>query len=481
MSQARPHPFDEPLPGWKQLLLGTVAIAAFHMAHQPGLASVMVLFLAAMTILAVRCQSEPQVAFYFGLVLGLALYVPPLTFFWQIFNLAAVVLWLILAFYVGLFFLLVRNARVRFGRRTALVLIPVLWTGLEYFRSELYPLRFSWLTPGWVLADDPALGPLVSLGVYGASFVLLAGLVTLFLAWNRSQVALAILVAAGLGWVGWKSLPLRHTNPEPVREVRVAGLQLEVPQAGTLILALDDVMTRHPKTQLVVLSEYTLPGIVTGRLKDWCREHRVYLVICGKEQVGHKDREFYNTAFVVDPEGRIVFRQAKSVPIQFFNDGLPAREQKVWESPWGKLGIGICYDLSYGRVMDRLIRQGAEALIIPAMDATDWGLTQHELNARLATVRAREYGVPVFRVASSGISQVVNARGQIEASAPFPGQGDQLAGTLQLAGPGRRVWDRYLGLACVVVTVLVGIWLLLLSNDDHLQNTLLVQKPGYLR
>ena len=116
-------------------------------------------------------------------------------------------------------------------------------------------------------------------------------------------------------------------------------------------------------------------------------------------------RTFYNTAFVIDPRGEVVFRQAKCVPIQFFKDGLPALEQRVWDSPWGKIGFCICFDLSYRRVADALIRSGAQALIVPTMDLAEWGAHQHRLNARIAPIRAAEYGIPIFRLASSGISQ----------------------------------------------------------------------------
>jgi predicted amidohydrolase len=110
----------------------------------------------------------------------------------------------------------------------------------------------------------------------------------------------------------------------------------------------------------------------------------------------------YNTAFVIGTNGELVFRQGKSVPIQFFKDGLPAPDQKLWESPWGPLGLCVCYDLSYTRVTDKLARLGAKAIIVPTMDVADWGLRQHELHARVAPVRAAEYGIPIFRLASSG-------------------------------------------------------------------------------
>jgi predicted amidohydrolase len=67
------------------------------------------------------------------------------------------------------------------------------------------------------------------------------------------------------------------------------------------------------------------------------------------------------------------------VPIQFFKDGLPAASQEVWNSPWGKIAIPVCYDLSYRHVMDRFIAKGAQAIIVPFMDVTDWGAWQHRL------------------------------------------------------------------------------------------------------
>ena len=121
------------------------------------------------------------------------------------------------------------------------------------------------------------------------------------------------------------------------------------------------------------------------------------------------------------------------MPIQFFKDGLPAPEQKVWNSPWGKIGFCVCYDLSYTRVTDELVRQGAQLLIVPTMDVEDWGRHEHELHARVAPVRAAEYGIPIFRLASSGISQAVAGGGQVVAKAPFPGSGEILSAKLRLA------------------------------------------------
>ncbi len=168
---------------------------------------------------------------------------------------------------------------------------------------------------------------------------------------------------------------------------------------------------------------------------------------------------YYNTAFVVDTNGDMVFRQAKSVPVQFFTDGLPARSQKVWDSPWGKIGLAICYDDSYSRVTDELIRQGAQALIIPTMDMEVWGEAQHLLHGRVASVRAAEYAVPLFRVCSSGFSEVIDATGRVLSSAPFPGEKAMLAGEMTLPACGRIPPDRLLAWLSVAVAAVLVLWL----------------------
>ena len=196
-------------------------------------------------------------------------------------------------------------------------------------------------------------------------------------------------------------------------------------------------------------------------LKNWCREHSRFLVVGGKDPVSTNN--YYDTAFVVGANGEIVFRQVKRVPIQFFDDGLPAPEQKVWNSPWGKIGLCVCYDLSYTRVTDELVRQGAQMLIVPTMDVDDWGRHQHELHSRIAPLRAAEYGIPIFRVASSGISQAVNSYGQVVAHTAMPGQGEIFAANLRLPMCGARPLDRYLAPLCVALTGIIVTTLLLLA------------------
>jgi len=237
--------------------------------------------------------------------------------------------------------------------------------------------------------------------------------------------------------------------------VQVAGVQLEFPVAQEVPLVLDKLIQKHPEAQLLVLCEYTFDGPVPELIKAWCRQHKCHLIVGGKEPIASD--VFYNTAFVIDPTGNIAFKQVKTVPIQFFKDGLPAPEQRVWESPWGRIGICICYDLCYTRVIDQLARQGAQAIIVPTMDVVDWGEHQHRLHSRIAPARAAEYGLPIFRLASSGISQAVERSGRLRATAPFGGEGEMLAAGVRMASQPGLPADRFLAPLAVALTLIVGL------------------------
>jgi apolipoprotein N-acyltransferase len=434
-----------------------VAAAAFHAAYASVHASpLIVLYLFALLQLAQ--MDRWRKAFYSGLAVGLLIAAVRLEFFWRVFSGGAITLWVVYAFWLGLFVALARLCLARFGLGRGWLLIPFVWTGLEYFRSELYYLRFSWLNLGYAFAGAPWQGALKLAGTYGVGFLLMSLASAAAFLWRKSRIrSLALLCLGAVGLCLAGVLSGNEPPAQPVAALRVAGVQMEFPTENEMRLRLEDVIRSHPDAELVVLSEYTLDGPVPAALREWCRRHGRYLIVGGKDPA--PGASFYDTAFVVGPGGDILFRQVKAVPIQFIKDGLPAPEQKLWDSPWGKIGICVCYDLSYTRVTDRLVKLGAEAIIVPTMDVVDWGQAQHELHARIAPVRAAEYGLPIFRVASSGISQLVDRSGRVRATAPCPGDGATIAGTLEMRGGGRRPLDRWLAPFATAVTAAVIVWL----------------------
>ena len=446
----RPKPIALPLA----LLWSVAAVAAFHLAYcTPSLAILTIVYVFALLQL-IRARTSRQ-SFYLSLAVGMLIAAPQLSCFWTLFGLSSIALWLVLAFWTALFVTLGRLCLTRLGAIPTAFLMPFLWTGLEYFRSELYYLRFSWLNIGYAFSGSTYEPILKLLGMYGIGFVMVTVVAGVWLlGLKRSMViTAAILLLAFLGNLLAGPLPKR----KPLKPVQVAGVQLEFPAEHEVIAALDKLIQTKPDTQIIVLCEYAFLSPIPDKVKLWCKEHQRFLVAGGKDPLPSGD--FYDTAFVVGTNGDIVFKQGKSVPVQFLKDGLPAKEQKLWDSPWGKIGICICYDLSYTRVTDRLVRLGAQAMIVPTMDVVEWGRHEHELHARVARIRAAEYGIPIFRVASSGISQLVDRDGIDRASAGFPGQNEMLSGKMSISQPGSIPIDRWLGPASVGVSGLIILFL----------------------
>lgn len=443
---------DSPLSNWSAA--GLIAVAAlgygFAFGTTWGAAAILV---ALPCILPLAKARSPRQAFYTGLVAGLAIYVPHLLFFWSIFKFAAIALWLVAGWPIAAFVLLLYLTRKKWGAVYAAWLTPILWTGIEYFRSECYYLKFAWLLPGQAAAFLPGVR-FEKLGIYGLGFLFVAAATMVVCGSKKvrfSGVAFSLLLAAMM----YLPAPVRSTEQI---SLHVAGVQLEEADEQRVAIALDRLAVAHPEAQILVLSEYSFLGPVPQSVRDVVRKHRRYLIAGGMKLLpGDK---FFDTAFVIGPDGRDIFEQAKSVPVQLMDDGLPAPDRRVWNSPWGKIGIGVCYDISYARVMDDFVRQGAQGIIVPTMDPVKWGEYERRmLHGRLAPVRAAEYGIPVFGVWSSGVSQLVDCHGQIIATAGYPGQGQMIAGPFDLHDSGSIPPDRLLAIGSMAATALLIVFL----------------------
>jgi apolipoprotein N-acyltransferase len=435
-----PSPLDRKC----QFALVAIAAIAFHVSFANAILAPLILIYLGCLIELTRAQSG-RLAFYSGLVLGVSIFAPKLTFFYTIFSLAAVPLWLILALWHALFLFLGQRARAFLPPPIALALIPIFWTGLEYFRSELYPLKFSWLSPAYALGGSPALP---FLGAFGITLLLLFLLTAISTLRSRPRLIASIAVFLLIALLQIKT----STPTSAAKTIRLAGIQLEFPVELEVPAKLDLLKQKHPDADIYVLSEYTFDGPVPNSVRSWCKRNSKHLIVGAKDPAPNNN--FYNTAFVIDPKGEIIFKQVKAVPIQFFKDGLPAPDQKLWNSPWGKIGLCVCYDLSYTRVIDQLIRQGAQIIINPTMDVADWGAGQHQLHSRVPRVRAAEYRIPIFRLASSGISEAIDSRGQILDTAPFPGPESILAATLPFPNSATLPLDRILAPLATAFTLL---------------------------
>ncbi len=89
----------------------------------------------------------------------------------------------------------------------------------------------------------------------------------------------------------------------------------------------------------------------------------------------HADK-LVNRSFLIDDNGEIRARYDKihlfdveAAPGEFYresNSFTPGSQAVVADTPWGKLGLSICYDLRFPRLFDALSGGGATMIAVPA-------------------------------------------------------------------------------------------------------------------
>jgi len=119
--------------------------------------------------------------------------------------------------------------------------------------------------------------------------------------------------------------------------------------------------------------------------------------------------KFANRGFMINPTGDITARYDK---IHMFDvdldNGESYRESSAYEpgdqavvadTPWGKVGMSICYDLRFPHLYRHLAHQGAKFLAIPAAFTRPTGKAHWHV---LMRARAIENGCFVFAAAQCG-------------------------------------------------------------------------------
>jgi predicted amidohydrolase len=141
---------------------------------------------------------------------------------------------------------------------------------------------------------------------------------------------------------------------------------------------------------------------------DLARETGAWLLI-GSLAIRQEDGRVANRSLLLDAEGRIVARYDK---IHLFDVDLgggetyresatiaPGDRAVIATTPWGRLGMSVCYDLRFPHLYRRLAKGGAEFLTVPAAFTRVTGEAHWHV---LLRARAIETGCYVFAPAQTG-------------------------------------------------------------------------------
>jgi apolipoprotein N-acyltransferase len=374
---------------------------------------------------------------FIGIVFGIVFYFGTLHWLNSIFGLFGVLLLLFLCIYPMMFAFGLSYVYRKLKLSWIILLFPaILWTSIEYLKTEGLLLKFSWMNIGYSQHNFLLMLQFSSiLGQYGLTALILlvnSFIVYLVLRWKNTR---QILVTGGILFsivLAILAFGIFKLNQDYTSKIKVALIQDESSEFNIYKNLINKLQT---DVDFILLPEYAVPefleedAVLLSEIRHITTSHSAYLIAGSEDRNKINSKSgYYNTAYLFNPGGEVSGKYYKMNPIQFFDDGDPGKKYSVFPTKHGNIGILICYDMDYSYVARNIVRNGAEMLFIPTYDAMRWSELEHLQHSAMTSMRAVENGRFIARTATSGISQIIDPTGRITKTIPI-GISDVAIGT----------------------------------------------------
>jgi predicted amidohydrolase len=206
------------------------------------------------------------------------------------------------------------------------------------------------------------------------------------------------------GGVEWRDASLTQTAAPAARNVKVASVNHRprgtktseqnlqqfakfIDEAGAQqadVICLPEGITVCGTRLTYAAAAEPIPGPSTAFLGQCAARNKAYVVAGIYERDG---RGVFNTSVLIGRDGKLIGKYRKvCLPREEIDGGItPGTEYPVFDTDFGRVGMMICWDVSYPEVARELSARGAEMILMPI-----WGG-----NETLAKARAIENQVYV--------------------------------------------------------------------------------------
>ncbi len=215
---------------------------------------------------------------------------------------------------------------------------------------------------------------------------------------------------------------------ELMRRARARGAELIVLPENFALLA------DHEDAKLAFADPLEPPGPILTRMADATRQLGACVVLGGMPEKAGDARHVYNTCLLLAPDGEV---RAQYRKIHLFDVAIPdgatyhesktvaaGDEVRVAETPWGGLGLSVCYDLRFPELYRAQAQAGATMAVVPAAFTLLTGkdhwhvlLRARAIENQLFVIAAAQYGRHNAKRVTYGHSLIVDPWGTVIAEA----------------------------------------------------------------
>ncbi len=310
------------------------------------------------------------------------------------------------------------------------------WVGFEMIRGFI-PIMGTWGFVANTLYGQPGLiQPVSVFSILGLGLLIMSinfglALGALFLFDRRWRLDPGIPPLAGRSvrnWilgvltalVAWTGLSLALFRTSTTPTVRAAALHYDASMPPWSAVDRFSELTRRAAqdgARIVVWPEIAIQGdpqvTNTDHFRQLAAETDAHLVLGYVVPV--TERAWRNEATVLTPDGRFLGVYGKDHPVTFAGEtSLTRGTYPVYDTPLGRLGTIICYDLDFTGTARKMTRNGAQRILVPSHD---WPAIGAKHYTHLV-FRAVENRVSMAKADNSGNdSVIVDPYGRILAAA----------------------------------------------------------------
>ena len=328
------------------------------------------------------------------------------------------------------------------------LVLPIVWSAIEWLRF-VAPVTSEW----WfvLLANSqwqfpPALQILSITGFPGLTFIImlanvaLATLIIGVLRRHKVKISAIAALAMSIIIVGWGAIIIpqppadtftiaatvdmvnQDTEIQAGGEFSDVGYIAKTPEMSQAIFDVNAELSRQiaadANPTFVVWPENEFADItdaaMIGQLKGLAQELGIYITA---DVVWRVPEGMYDTALMVGPDGQEVGRRAKINMTSGEVDHGFVRgpdDYPVFDTPYGKVGIAVCWDRHRTDILRKLAKKGAQIVLLPVDDDFDtrWFPAFHAADS---VFRAVENRLAMGLGTTSGISQVIDPYGRMTA------------------------------------------------------------------
>jgi predicted amidohydrolase len=202
---------------------------------------------------------------------------------------------------------------------------------------------------------------------------------------------------------------------------------------GANIIALPEVFACYDSQKYLALGQQEMAssGFLRSRMSSWAKEYNVYLIGGTIPVLDAKESKVYPRCYFYNDQGKELGFYDKIHLFDVDIDDAQGRyresdmflsgdEIKVFPTPYGNVGLTICYDLRFPYVFDRLRKAGADIISVVAAFTETTGkahwqplLQARAIEQQCYIVASNQWGQHDDKRRTFGHSMVISPWGEV--------------------------------------------------------------------